>query len=184
MNIEIANRLFEYRKQQGLSQEQLAERIGVSRQAVSKWERAESSPDTDNLIELARLYGVSLDDLLFTDEPTRKDPAEEDRPKEHVSVSLKGIHVIDGADEVHVSWKEGIKVTSHGEVEFDSGAMGTAMTLFYALPVPLLSILYLFIGLYWGQWHPGWVVFLVIPVYYIVLDAIVNHRRKKKKEQE
>lgn len=53
MNIEIANRLVRLRKENHLSQEELAARIGVSRQAVSKWERAEASPDTDNLILLA-----------------------------------------------------------------------------------------------------------------------------------
>ena len=64
MNIETANRLIEYRKKNGLSQDQVAEKIGVSRQAVSKWERAEASPDTDNLIMLSKLYNVSLDELI------------------------------------------------------------------------------------------------------------------------
>ena len=68
MNIEIANRLVNLRKQNNLSQEALAEKLGLSRQAVSKWERAEASPDIDNLIMLARLYGVSLDDLLKTED--------------------------------------------------------------------------------------------------------------------
>ena len=68
MNIEIANRLVQLRKQHGLSQEELAEKLGISRQAISKWERAESSPDTDNLISIAKLYNVSLDELLKTDE--------------------------------------------------------------------------------------------------------------------
>ena len=69
MNIETANRLAELRKKNGLSQEELADKLGLSRQAVSKWERAESSPDTDNLILLAKIYGVSLDDLLKSDKP-------------------------------------------------------------------------------------------------------------------
>ncbi|MBQ4182179.1 MAG: helix-turn-helix transcriptional regulator, partial [Bacilli bacterium] len=68
MNIEIANRLVQMRKKMGLSQEQLADKLGLSRQAVSKWERAEASPDTDNLICLAKLYGVSLDELLSTED--------------------------------------------------------------------------------------------------------------------
>lgn len=65
MTIEIANRLVALRKSQGLSQEELAEQLGVSRQAVSKWERAEASPDLDKLIVLSKLYDVSLDDLLL-----------------------------------------------------------------------------------------------------------------------
>lgn len=64
MNLEIATRLVGLRKANNLSQEALAEKLGISRQAVSKWERAEASPDTDNLIALARLYHVSLDELL------------------------------------------------------------------------------------------------------------------------
>ena len=63
MNVEIAQRLAAMRREKGYSQEELANRLGLSRQAVSKWERAESSPDTGNLIALADLYGVTLDDL-------------------------------------------------------------------------------------------------------------------------
>lgn len=70
MNIEIANRLVQLRKEQGYSQEELAQKLGISRQAISKWERAESSPDTNNLIALSKLYGVSLDTLLEADEET------------------------------------------------------------------------------------------------------------------
>ncbi|WRK52269.1 helix-turn-helix transcriptional regulator [Coprobacillaceae bacterium CR2/5/TPMF4] len=68
MNIEIANRLVKLRKENNLSQEALANKLGISRQAVSKWERAEASPDTDNLIMLAKIYHMSLDDLLKTDQ--------------------------------------------------------------------------------------------------------------------
>lgn len=66
MNVETAQRLADYRRREGYSQESLARKLGLSRQAVSKWERAESSPDTENLIALAKLYGVSLDELLDT----------------------------------------------------------------------------------------------------------------------
>ena len=106
MNIEIANRLVRLRKEKNLSQEALANELGISRQAVSKWERAEASPDTDNLILLAKLYGMSLDDLLKTDQKefergnnqqASKEKTEEDKKqkkKESVHISLKhGIHV-------------------------------------------------------------------------------------------
>lgn len=75
MNVQIAQRLAELRRAKGYSQEALANELGLSRQAVSKWERAESSPDTENLIALARLYGVSLDDLLNVDKDIEDDVA-------------------------------------------------------------------------------------------------------------
>ena len=89
MNVEIAQRLSARRKQSGLSQEALAEKLGVSRQAVSKWERSESSPDTDNLIALAQLYGVSLDELLYVDDEMRDDVAFEavDRAAERAAAA-------------------------------------------------------------------------------------------------
>ena len=52
------------RKERGLTQESLAERIGVTFQAVSKWENGTSDPSTVNLLALAKLYGVSADELL------------------------------------------------------------------------------------------------------------------------
>ena len=64
MTIELGNRLADLRKQHGYSQEDLADKLGVSRPAISKWERGEASPDTDNLIELAKIYDISLDELL------------------------------------------------------------------------------------------------------------------------
>ena len=75
MNVEIAERLAKRRREAGFSQEVLAEKLGVTRQAVSKWERSESSPDTDNLIALARLYKVSLDELLNIDPAIEDDMA-------------------------------------------------------------------------------------------------------------
>ncbi|MDO5043250.1 MAG: helix-turn-helix domain-containing protein [Slackia sp.] len=62
--MEVAQRLASIRRKRGYSQEALAQELGLTRQAVSKWERAEASPDTDNLIALARLYGMGLDELL------------------------------------------------------------------------------------------------------------------------
>lgn len=56
------------RRQQGLSQENLAEKLGVSRQAISKWESGAATPEIDRLIELSRLFGVTLEELLGLEE--------------------------------------------------------------------------------------------------------------------
>lgn len=134
MDLAMAQRLVDRRKAAGLSQEALAAQLGVSRQAVSKWERSESSPDTDNLIALAALYGVSLDELLYGEAASDADSSEDgstetvDEAKEAedsaehadcgdkplVDISLaRGIHVIDPnkGEEVHVGWN-GIHVTN------------------------------------------------------------------------
>lgn len=133
MNIQIANRLCELRKKNNLSQEQLAEKIGVSRQAVSKWERGEASPDTDNLISLAEIYNVSIDEILTgkanvntkeeqSDSGGSQNSSETDNEfntsynsNSHEgytksSVSFKnGIHVDDNDDHVHIGF-DGIHV--------------------------------------------------------------------------
>lgn len=75
------------RKSKGMSQEQLAAQITVSRQAISKWELGESLPDTENVIQLSKLFRVSIDYLL-------KDEFQSDneRPTENEnSVPLKNI---------------------------------------------------------------------------------------------
>ena len=63
--MEFNNRLYSLRKQKGLSQEELANRINVSRQTVSKWEIGDSTPDMEKLAALSDLFGVSLDELVL-----------------------------------------------------------------------------------------------------------------------
>jgi len=60
----LSENLLAMRRLHHLTQEQLAARLGVSRQAVAKWETGETTPDITNCIELARVYDVSLDDLV------------------------------------------------------------------------------------------------------------------------
>ncbi|MFQ8705813.1 MAG: helix-turn-helix domain-containing protein [Thomasclavelia sp.] len=59
-----------YRKQKGLSQEELAYQLGVSRQSVSKWESGQSIPELERLIEIANLFNISLDTLVGRDDTT------------------------------------------------------------------------------------------------------------------
>ena len=61
-------KIVELRKQKGLSQEELAEQLGVSRQAVSRWELGQTLPDIPNLLQLCELFGVSADYLVKDEE--------------------------------------------------------------------------------------------------------------------
>lgn len=64
----ISDKIQELRKENGLSQEQLAEKMGVSRQAVSKWESGICVPDIENIIALSELFEVSTDYLIKGEE--------------------------------------------------------------------------------------------------------------------
>ena len=70
----LGQRISMYRKSLGISQEELGARLGVSRQAVSKWETDVASPDMDNLLALAREFGVSVAELTETPEAKKASP--------------------------------------------------------------------------------------------------------------
>ena len=61
----FAEKLKSIRKQAGMSQEQLAEKLGVSRQAVTKWETNGGIPDIENIMAISALFGISIDELLM-----------------------------------------------------------------------------------------------------------------------
>ncbi|WP_367270461.1 helix-turn-helix domain-containing protein [Ruminococcus sp.] len=63
------NRLYELRRQKGFSQEELANRLNVSRQTISKWEVGDSTPDMEKLIAISDLFGISLDELVLDKAP-------------------------------------------------------------------------------------------------------------------
>ena len=261
MNLKIANRLLAYRRAHGYSQEDLAEKIGVSRQAVSKWERAEAAPDTDNLIALAALYGVLIDELINGEgEPRIKSEQADDQsapetPEENngntdpthdyddaginyqdggdkVHIGLKGIHIVEkNGDEVHIDThgvhiidadddRDNINIQGHIELELDSKLFPITAILCtiaylivgFCLPrgwecgwvlymlVPVVPTLvtaivkrkpteflfpvfvtglYLTVGMFFGRWHPEWVMFLTIPVYYIIADYAEKRHKKE-----
>ena len=75
----LGRRIQEARKAAGLSQESLGERLGVSRQAVSKWESDAAVPELENLIAMSRIFGVTIGALLGV-EPEAEEPIEEEAP--------------------------------------------------------------------------------------------------------
>ena len=68
----LADKIIYLRKRAEWSQEELAEKMGVSRQSISKWEGAQSIPDMNRLLKLSQIFGVSTDFLLKDDSLDRK----------------------------------------------------------------------------------------------------------------
>jgi len=212
MNIVTANKLYELRKKNGLSQEELADKIGVSRQAISKWERAESSPDTDNLIALADLYGITLDELLNKKEAVESNIIEENKKNQEDIVEVveeKDEDDEDDEDNDDINedsedklLKKSIAVRIVDSCIFIVAAIAflllglliedafrwSWLTFLLAIVISSLvhaiklkraevfnypvfvTMIYLFLGLgYPGAiWHPTWVIFITIPIFYSI----------------
>lgn len=181
MTIENANRLAELRRAHGLSQEELAEKLGVSRQAVSKWERAESSPDTDNLIALAQLYGVTLDVLLglqlppaipekpLPGETEYEAPAEEeeDIAVEPAAAPLEDVVAGDPLPEGSY-YEHAAREAARAAEEAAAAEAKERERRRRHFPYPVMvTIAYLVLGFVFHQWHPGWIIFLTIPLFYL-----------------
>lgn len=228
MTLETANRLYELRKKHNLSQEELAEKLGVSRQAVSKWERSEASPDTDNLIALAKIYELSLDELIYGEKEEKKEETKENTSAE--SDESVYIDIDDGEDKVKicpegilVEEKNGntVKININGKimekvikkiednidehdddddnddddelyetVYFTEGDIkGTdkklhlkikkATKFWMQIPYAVIcTVAYLLCGFYnvLGGWALSWVIFITIPIYYSLVEAIYKRR--------
>ncbi len=199
MNMEIAERLYSLRKEHNYSQEELANMLGVSRQAVSKWERGEASPDTDNLIALSKLYHVSLDELLFSSESKDNKIIEDDEnetierdecgchhtftTQEKISTSITSIwailmviaFIVVGSvwNIWHPTWICFLSIPLVGSL---ANAIQNRKISHFAYPV-LVTIVYLLIGFLNSGWHPYWFLFVTIPLYYMIANVIDGNKK-------
>ena len=124
----MADKIIEQRKKNGWSQEQLAEKLNVSRQSVSKWEGAQSAPDLNKVIAMAELFGVSTDYLL-------RDDIEESAPAEDLPV-------ISGTEEPvrRVSMEESNTFLSLTEQASSQISLGVWLCILSPIPVIILAL--------------------------------------------
>ena len=90
MNETIGNRIYKYRREKGLTQEELAEKLGVSSQAVSKWENDVSCPDISLLPQLCKILGITTDVLLTGESnEVRMLPTEERKSLDELTLRVR-----------------------------------------------------------------------------------------------
>lgn len=177
MTIEIADRLIKLRKKNGLSQEELADKLGISRQSVSKWERAESSPDTDNLICLAKIYGVSLDELLSTDENVDTIVKEQIKPAKEEGILI----VDDEGNEMHIK-ENHIKCLDKDGNEVKKGPKDRFLLVLDIIDCSLSAlalITFIILGVTLNMWINGWIFFFVPEIICSIIRAI--HKKNANK---
>ena len=88
--MDMNERIRKIRMDNGLSQDQFADKLGVSRQAVSKWENGQTAPDLDNIIAMSNLYEVTTDYILIGRERSSKENGEKDRKRKSGMLCLGG----------------------------------------------------------------------------------------------
>lgn len=158
MNDTMAKRLTALRKQRGFSQEQLAEKLNVSRQAVSKWERAETQPDISNLSALSKLYGITIDELI-------NGKAEQEEVQPNPSSDIEESREDDSAPEEETAAEN---TDPHIKLYVYIGIF----------VVVIVTIVYLIMGYCRNLWHPGWIIFFLVPILNGLISSIINRRMK------
>lgn len=172
MDITTGARLASLRKENGYSQETLAEKLNISRQAVSKWERGESSPDTDNLILLASLYSMSLDELLGMSADNAENEQQAavcpEMPEAAPEAAAQAGETAADAKPLKSEKKARKKKISFRKERIKKPALFPALShglLIFPFPL-LLGAAYVGLSYYTGKWHPLWLMTTLIPVYY------------------
>lgn len=158
------------RKKAGMSQEALAAELNISRQAVSRWETGEATPDTDKVVQLSRLFGVTTDYLLLDEieasaapqtsapQPSapQADTLERKRPPSRLSVG-KCLLIIGLASLAAVLIESGFYSDTLNEWYTDLGPYGTALFKTWRIFPLIFSIFASALGgaIVWDEYHPA-----------------------------
>ncbi|MBM6924937.1 helix-turn-helix transcriptional regulator [Pseudoflavonifractor phocaeensis] len=138
------------RKERGMSQGDLADRLGVSRQSVSKWETNGSVPDLDKLVVMSRLFGVTLDQLVCGEEPAGQQEEEPEPPRSAGPAQSR--QVVGGV-------LLGVGLLGLLLLLFLTGLDGLPLGLLFLLPFLLCGVLCLRVNRRLGLWC-AWAVYL------------------------
>lgn len=129
----LADKIIELRKKSGMSQEELAEKLGVSRQSVSKWEMAQSTPDLNRILKISEVFGVTTDYLL-------KDEIDFTEPDSTADIPVETISGETAPSLTYVSMKEANDFLNKNEKHAFLTALGTALCIVSVTPPIFLEI--------------------------------------------
>ena len=260
MDEKFGERLIAFRNKKGLSQDELSQKLGVSRQSISNWENGTSQPSIEFVKKLSEIYEVTVDDLLNCDksiedcykkkeESTFKKEEKKDDRGSRIRIDKNGIFINDADDgdsikfefggDMEENIKEKVKsevidnvfvdqtlerrkkalyksIESSINLIFILGSIIAYLILGFLLkngvgwskwwilmvfslvpgetfraiafkkpenfPICFVATgIYCTLGVFMNLWHPTWIIFLSIPVYYIVVSSIKSIIKNAKK---
>lgn len=203
----ISERLFNLRKNKKLSQEELANILGVSRQTISKWETGESTPDFDKIIPLCEFYGITSDELLSGKKDIIETKKEENRNNfaRNIAIAI-GLYIISVvfvvvADEIFNQEIIGIALF------FIVNAIATSLIVYSSIKYksekekeektenPIVSqvcgiialvgvITYLIISFLTGAWHISWIIFIIMGLCCAIVKLIFSLKEENNNNKE
>ena len=203
----ISERLFNLRKNKNLSQEELANILGVSRQTISKWETGESTPDFDKIIPLCEFYGITSDELLSGKKDIIEAKKEENRNSfaRNMAIAI-GLYIISVvfvvvADEIFNQEIIGISLF------FIVNAIATSLIVYSSIKYksekekeektenPIVSqvcgiialvgvITYLIISFLTGAWHISWIIFIIMGLCCAIAKLIFSLKEENNNNKE
>lgn len=156
-SMSLGEKIQTLRKQRNISQEQLAEQMNVTRQAVSKWELGESVPDVENIVRLSGILDVSTDYLLKDPTPTWPDAHD-------------GMHSSDQGPRQFSDME--LMAYDDYESDGDFNVRGSFRIEIGNAVYPIAVLAYLFIGFRFNLWHPGWLIFVAAWVIEEIIDFL------------
>ena len=195
--MKINEKIYSLRKKNNLSQEELADKLNVTRQTISKWELGESVPDLDKVVPLCNLFGITPDELLM-DKKKNSSVVEEDKPDKIkallISISvflyfLSIVSIIISEEYLHLN--EGVMIS----IFFIIIGIATSLIVFTCMTRPskkekeedikdpklksiisivslITTIIYLLVSFYTMAWHITWIIWIIYSVIVKIIELI------------
>ena len=210
----INEKIYSLRKQNDLSQEELADKLNVSRQTISKWELGESNPDSDKIVPICELFDITTEELLRDKKIEKLESNNEDKPDILKAGLICGsillyflaiISIIIGEEMLHLN--DGLVVS----IFLFLCGLATAIIVFACMIRPgkkeetkeekkdpilkgIISIItliatcvYLFVSFKTGAWHITWIIWIIFATITKIAELIymlVNTKEKENNNEE
>ena len=203
--MKINEKIYSLRKEKGLSQEELANELNVSRQTVSKWETGESSPDFDKIVPLCELFGISTEELLRGKKVEDGKVVEGPNKKKALLICISIVlyfaaisFIILGDELLHLN--DGLLVSIFLMII----ALATGLLVYTCMTMPsnrdkvekedknnpiektiigslalITTGIYLLISFSTGAWHITWIIFLIFAVIARIIKLIFYLKEDK-----
>ncbi len=209
--MKINEKIYNLRKEHNLSQEELADKLNVSRQTISKWELGESNPDFDKIEPLCEVFNITTEELL-RDKKENKIPGEKPDTVKVILICVSILLYFMGCMSILLSKKVwnlryeiGIAIflafaaiatvilvytlltrrsNSKPKANYSDYDSDPVISLIIGIISIIFTIIYLLVSFYTHSWHLTWIIWLVYAIAVRVVKLVFELKKRNKKESD